>query len=133
MKPADVMSITAPHVSKMTLMRVRRIGCVRVDMALARGAHDLSGTQQFRADRQIAGSRSLQIDAQADAAVFSQEIDECATRRGPFGHCKAAAILQSSEDFLQVRKFSGRNKEDLAAAQMRHIGVALDCERMPVH
>src|SRR5438874_9292 len=75
------MSMTAPQVSRMTVMRVRRIGRVCADMALAPGSHDLGRTQQLRADRQVVRSGGLEIDAQSNPVVLSEQPDDHAAGR----------------------------------------------------
>src|SRR5579872_469757 len=125
------MSITAPQVSRMTLINVRRMGRVLADMALAPCAHDLGRAQQLRADRQVAGPCGLQIDAQANAAVFLEEIYHGTSRSRALGHGENAASLERIEDLVEVRELGRRNEEDLAAPETRDIRIPLYGERAP--
>src|SRR5579863_10533002 len=125
--------MTAPHVSRMTLIRARRIGRALVDMSLAPCAHDFRRPQELRADRQVIRPGSREIDAKPDMTVLLAECDDHAPRRRTVGHCENAAAFEGVDDLRQVWQLLGRDEQDLAVAQPCDIGIALDGKRMVAH
>src|SRR5205814_7864207 len=106
------MSMTAPQVSRMTVMRVRRIGRVCADMALAPGSHDLGRTQQLRADRQVVRSGGLEIDAQSNPVVLSEQPDDHAAGRRTIaiGDGENAAALERPQTPVEMSELGGGNE-----------------------
>src|SRR5579862_10030531 len=118
------MSITAAQLSSMTLIRVRRMGRVLADIDLAPCVHDLGRAQQLRADRQIAGTCGLEIDAQANAAVFFEEIHDRPARSRTLGHRENAASLESVEDLLEVRELGRGNRSMSTRLNSSHSSIS---------